>query len=85
MMTGGGWAAYRRPQLPAARDALSGPGTRWAHVASPSPGNDSLLSGVSAESASDAWAVGCRCSESGKNPPEHTLVLHWNGTSWVRS
>jgi len=59
------------------------PGMR-CHAREPGTGH-SLLSGVSAESASDAWAVGCRCSESGKNPPEHTLVLHWNGTSWMRS
>src|SRR5215467_14421256 len=34
------------------------------------------LTGVSADSASDAWAVGSAGSSA--------LILHWNGTSWAR-
>jgi hypothetical protein len=61
-------------------------GTKWSTVASPNPGgttsvsDDSLLTGVSAISATDAWAVGWY-----NNPTtgaEETLVLHWNGTKW---
>jgi hypothetical protein len=56
-------------------------------VASPNPGgtksnNDSGLFGVSAHSATDAWAVGYYT-----NPTtfaDETLVLRWNGTSWRR-
>ena len=50
-------------------------GTRWARVASPSPGFSALY-GVSAVSASDAWAVGA-----GRG----SLILHWNGTRWTQS
>jgi hypothetical protein len=59
-------------------------GTAWAHVHSPSPGGpDSTLQSVSADSSSDAWAVGYE-SNGGKGPA-HTVILHWNGTSWQRS
>jgi hypothetical protein len=54
-------------------------GTSWAQVPSPSPGTGpggSVLSGVSALSVTDAWAVGAS--------PSGTFVLHWDGTSWVR-
>ncbi|HEV2450537.1 MAG TPA: hypothetical protein VGS62_01250, partial [Streptosporangiaceae bacterium] len=37
-------------------------GTAWSQVASPNPGFDNLLEGVSVVSASDAWAVGCTSS-----------------------
>jgi hypothetical protein len=33
-------------------------GTKWAQVASPSPGSGSSLYAVAASSASDIWAVG---------------------------
>jgi len=36
---------------------------------------------VSADSPSDAWAVGCECAGGG----EHTVILHWDGTRWLRS
>ena len=54
-------------------------GTRWAKVPSPSPGriHGCVLSGVSAHSPNDAWAVG-RCEPA-------TLILHWTGTRWTRS
>jgi hypothetical protein len=57
-------------------------GTAWAKAADPNPGNPDLLYGVSAESPTDAWAVGQY-----QNPTKfqwHTLVLHWNGTAWVK-
>jgi hypothetical protein len=54
-------------------------GTAWAQVSSPSPGPaTSALNGVSADSATDAWAVGYYVSKSVR----HTLILHWNGTAW---
>jgi hypothetical protein len=49
-------------------------GTRWIRTTSPSPGGSSALNGVSALSASSAWAVG----STGK-----TLILHWNGSGWA--
>lgn len=64
--------------------ALRWNGSGWAQVASPSPGPNSgsiftPLNGVSALSASDAWAVGSRYVSTGYG----TLALHWNGTSWT--
>jgi hypothetical protein len=59
-------------------------GTRWARVPSPSPGGHdgvSTLAGVSAVSASDAWAVGSY----GTGLDDRTLVLGWNGVRWSRA
>jgi hypothetical protein len=55
-------------------------GTRWSRVKSPSPGSDfNTLTGVSATSATDAWAVGIYRDQTGIG---HTLILHWDGTRW---
>jgi photosystem II stability/assembly factor-like uncharacterized protein len=47
-------------------------GSTWAQVTIPSP-PDSALSGVSAASATDAWAVGSYGA---------TFILYWNGSAW---
>jgi len=52
-------------------------GRKWSTVASPSPGPHSQLTGVSAVSATDAWAVG----NSNLGP---ALILHWNGKKWSK-
>jgi hypothetical protein len=49
-------------------------GTRWSRVASPSPVSGDELSGVSATSSANAWAVGGSAGV--------PLILHWNGTRW---
>jgi hypothetical protein len=52
-------------------------GHAWRRVASPNPGGsarDNRLMGLTAVSATSAWAVG---SAAGR-----TLVLHWNGRVW---
>lgn len=49
-------------------------GTTWKQVSSPSPARQSILLGVAAISARNAWAVG----EAGNN----VLILHWNGRDW---
>jgi hypothetical protein len=55
-------------------------GTAWSQVTTPAtPGNTALLLGVSASSASDAWAVGR--TQVNKSSFEG-LALHWNGTAW---
>ena len=61
-------------------------GSRWTQVPAPNPrgvGTSpfTVLASVSARTPSDAWAVGCACS----NDADTTLVLHWNGTAWKRS
>lgn len=48
----------------------------WSIVSIPQVGQSAVLSGVSAESDSDAWAVGSTTSS-----PEG-LSYHWGGTSW---
>ena len=56
-------------------------GTAWKRVPSPNPGGPAasdFLTGVTATSASNAWAVGQYASVGG----EQALVLHWNGTAW---
>ncbi len=54
-------------------------GTAWSLVATPSLGVNASLLGVSASTASDAWAVGF--SVLGRHQ-DSTLLEHWNGTAW---
>jgi hypothetical protein len=42
---------------------------------------NSTLLGVSADSATDAWAAGDYLSTSGVSEP---LILHWTGTTWAK-
>ena len=51
----------------------------WQLVPSPNVGDASFLSAVSADSATDAWAVGTW--EEGTD--EKTLVEHWDGSTWT--
>jgi hypothetical protein len=46
-------------------------------------GNNTLLS-VAARSVTDAWAVGYYDDVTGDIPIRQTLVLHWNGSHWLR-
>jgi hypothetical protein len=64
--------------------ALGWNGSRWVQVASPSPEvvDGSFLFGVSAVSASDAWAAGWVYGPGGEN--SNTLILRWNGSRWAR-
>lgn len=51
-------------------------GTKWSIVASPHPAkNMNILAGISAPSATNAWAVGYTGTA--------TLTLRWNGTRWA--
>jgi hypothetical protein len=51
-------------------------GSSWRQV--PGPGGSSVFfSGVSADSATDAWAVGT----AGGRP----LIMHWDGSTWKRA
>ena len=53
----------------------------WTVVKSPSRGTGAnALYGVSADSPTDAWAVGYQTTSTGA---EHTLIEHWNGTNWT--
>jgi len=58
-------------------------GTRWTRVATPDPGGpnqSSILFGMGAAGPSDVWAVGQYYLSAAEVP--HTLILHWDGTSW---
>ena len=54
-------------------------GTAWSKVASPNTGIFSALRAVSADSPTDAWAVGQFQDTSFNTLP---LIEHWNGSSW---
>jgi hypothetical protein len=54
-------------------------GTAWSLIPTPSLGVSSALRGVSASTATDAWAVGF--SLLGRRD-YGTLIEHWNGTAW---
>jgi hypothetical protein len=58
-------------------------GRKWSTVASPSPGPSTQLTGVSAVSATDAWAVGNTNSGPVNTVPGPALILHWNGRKWA--
>jgi hypothetical protein len=58
-------------------------GQSWKQVPSPNPGTGPLnneLLGVSANSPSNAWAVGYYSV----GPVNQTLIEHWNGTTWTQ-
>jgi len=65
-------------------------GTTWTHVPSPNPGGKTSdksinsLSGVTAVSSGDAWAVGTYGHYKGQGAVEAALILRWNGTMWVK-
>jgi len=56
-------------------------GTTWRQVPSPNPGTPGSagLSGMTAISAANAWAVGGYGTTGGN---AKTLILRWNGTAW---
>jgi hypothetical protein len=59
-------------------------GTSWTQDTTPNPGGiegTTYLNGVSADSASDAWAVGYFTQS---DTALATLALHWNGTTWTQ-
>jgi hypothetical protein len=57
-------------------------GSSWSVVPSPSP-EQSVLFGVAATSASDAWAVGLDQDQPSGSPLP--LIEHWDGTSWTQA
>ena len=58
-------------------------GTAWSKAASPDPGFGNHLAGLTATSATDAWAVGDFYGSASTNT--RTLILHWNGTAWSKA
>ena len=75
----GGGASYRLQGLHRTL-ILHWDGTSWSHLSSPNPGITQDLNGVSAESATDVWAVGSAADD--YSGPINTMVLHWDGRTW---
>jgi hypothetical protein len=76
------WAlgVYTTDRSTQAARILHWDGTRWQQVPSPDvASNEYNLQGVTALSATDAWAVGTR-RENGRLL---TLIEHWDGRSWT--
>lgn len=62
-------------------------GTKWSVVPSPNVGPNSIyqsnrLLGLTANSPTDIWAFGSFFLADGSGQ-QHTLLLHWDGTSWT--
>jgi len=66
---------------PTAGRVAAGPGSfDWVVSQTPNPGYyGNILVGVTARTASDAWAVGVQATETSND----TLALHWNGRTWT--
>ena len=61
-------------------------GTTWSRMTAASTSVNGRFSGVTADSATDAWAVGYSCSACGTaSEVDRTLILHWNGTTWTKA
>lgn len=71
--------------LPSASTTVLASKGGWTIVKSPNPStvsvSNDILSGISAISNSDVWAVGSYSSSGGNNIAS-TLAEHWNGTTW---
>jgi hypothetical protein len=74
----GGYSASTNPSVGSTRPiALHWNGSTWRRVPLPVPAGAAVeLTGVSATSASNAWAVG------GPDGGTNGFVLHWDGSSW---
>jgi hypothetical protein len=59
-------------------------GTTWSLVASPDSGATvaNQLTGISADSATDVWAVGSSTGGTVAAPINQTLIEHYDGTTW---
>jgi hypothetical protein len=58
-------------------------GQKWSRFNGVNPTDASLLMGVSATSATNAWAVGLYCKNTSCSVAG-TIVLHWKGRAWKR-
>ena len=54
----------------------------WTQVNVPSNGNNVTLLGASADTNTDAWAVGQQFVGAGQ-PPATAVAYHWTGTAWT--
>ena len=60
-------------------------GSAWTQAATPAPGTQAnAFNGVAGTSAHDVWAVGYAQDLPSSNPVKHSLIEHWNGSTWSR-
>jgi hypothetical protein len=82
--SGGAWAVGQKcpkgPEgcVPGNDEILQEKKGAWSPVPAPSPGGQASLVAVSADSASDAWAVGSY------DGTEKNLYLHWTNGAWTQ-
>jgi hypothetical protein len=84
---GSAWAVGRSHDARALIERWDG--SAWTVVPHPDPVgpagstlNNVTLTGISARSASDIWAVGNYSTLTGVVRDVFTLTMHWNGTAW---
>ncbi len=60
-------------------------GTAWSVVPSPDTSATAAnrLAGISADAPTDVWAVGTSVGGTSTDPVDRTLILHYDGTSWL--
>jgi hypothetical protein len=61
--------------------AAASASTGWSVVTVPQTGNNTILTGASALSSTDAWAVGEQFAAAGQAPLP-PVSYNWNGTAW---
>jgi hypothetical protein len=57
-------------------------GTRWSIATNPSLRDSDYVRGISGSSTSDVWIVG-EADDPAPNYTAHTLIEHWNGSTWA--
>jgi hypothetical protein len=72
------------PAAAAAGKSRTACSAAWSRIGSPNGTGASLnyLNGVSARTATDAWAAGYQTKGSGSDSKTTSLALHWNGSAW---
>jgi hypothetical protein len=60
-------------------------GSTWSFVPAPSPGDENLLTSVSAVSDTEAWAVGMSATPRTVAFEDEPLLLHWDGRAWTEA
>jgi hypothetical protein len=61
--------------------SLASAATGWSVATVPQTGNNIILTGASAVSSTDAWAVGEQFAAAGQAPPP-PVSYKWNGSAW---
>ena len=61
--------------------SLASAATGWSVATVPQTGNNTILTGASAVSSTDAWAVGEQFAAAGQAPPP-PVSYKWNGSAW---